>query len=449
MVNMDKQTTLLLVVLLIASSLLTVLPVKAEARTLIVPDDYPTISAAIQNASAGDTVLVRKGTYQETSIQLNKSLSLIAEDVNGIILNLDPPLLKTNILRNWLWIPSSAITINADNVKLQGFTINIPRANYGYGGGLHAEGDRIELIDNRIENNSLYLSGASAIIKGNLFADTLEVIGSNQTISENSIKSLKIQGSYGRISCNKITDNSIMGQLYLNGSFNIISANTFPSVSMEDSSSNLVIANSLGNLVLKRVRHGCSDNLIIKNIVTGNGGFNSGISVQSGSNNTVSANTIRDCDSGLSLSGTVTENSVYLNNFINNSKNMQYYGEADWTLNNRFDNGAKGNYYDDYKGADNNWDGIGDNPFTFEGTRWDSAAGGVVSAGFGQDRYPLMKPVDIDSVNIDLPEWVDMSSQEITGSAEPFPVMPGVIALAVTGIVVGVCLIIYFKKRRR
>jgi hypothetical protein len=32
---------------------------------IVVPDDYPIIQAAVGSAFAGDTVFVRKGTYQE------------------------------------------------------------------------------------------------------------------------------------------------------------------------------------------------------------------------------------------------------------------------------------------------------------------------------------------------------------------------------------------------
>jgi nitrous oxidase accessory protein NosD len=175
---------------------------------------------------------------------------------------------------------------------------------------------------------------------------------------------------------------------------------------MESSNSNIIDDNAFVRLVLEHFGIGCLDNTVIKNRVTGNGGINDGILVMSGSNNTISANNIRNCESSLSLSGSVTEISVYLNNFISNSINIKYYGDADWTSNNRFDNGAKGNHYDDYTGADNKWDGIGDVPFTIKGTRWDNEAGGVVEAGFSQHRYPLMAPFDIERVSIELPNWL-------------------------------------------
>jgi len=441
---MRKSVTLTLVLVLAVSSILNVLSVEGESRTIVIPDDYASIQEAIDNANNGDTIFVKKGIYQEPTLEINKSLSIIGENVYNTTLNLNPPLIEAFILRNWLWIPATAITMNADNVKIQGFTINIPRGDYGFGGGLHASGDTIELIGNKIANNGVYLSGISISVADNSISGTLEVIGSNQTIANNSIqKFLKIQGSHNKITCNTINE-----IIQLNGSSNFASGNSFFMLEMEDSSSNFIIDNFFECLELEERGQFCSDNMIAKNRITGNGGFNSGIWVGSGSNNTVTANIIRDCDSGLRLTGAVTENSVYLNNFINNSINIQYYGDADWTLNNRFDNGAKGNYYDDYKGADNNWDGIGDVPYTIKGTRWDSEAGGVVDAGFSQDRYPLMATIDVDSVTIQLPDWAAHSNPSPESQAsEPFPTAL-VVASTVSVAIVGVDLLVYFKKRK-
>jgi len=118
---------LLLVLVLAALSIISALPVKAEARTLVVPDDYATISLAIENALDGDTVFVKKGTYQESTLEIRKTILLIGEDIDGTILNLDPHSVEAMILHNRLMILSTAIIINAKNVKLEGFTVNIPQ----------------------------------------------------------------------------------------------------------------------------------------------------------------------------------------------------------------------------------------------------------------------------------------------------------------------------------
>jgi len=50
--------------LLMLSALLAI-TVSAGAATITVPDDYPTIQAAIDAASEGDTVFVLAGVYRE------------------------------------------------------------------------------------------------------------------------------------------------------------------------------------------------------------------------------------------------------------------------------------------------------------------------------------------------------------------------------------------------
>ena len=46
-----------------------------NAATIYVPDDYGTIQDAVDNATAGDTIIVRDGTYTE-NVHVNKSLTM-------------------------------------------------------------------------------------------------------------------------------------------------------------------------------------------------------------------------------------------------------------------------------------------------------------------------------------------------------------------------------------
>ena len=83
-------------------------PVKAEPRTIIVPDDYPTIQEAINAANPRDTVSVRNGTYYE-HVVVNKSISLIGEDpINTIIDGGET---------------GNVVCLRANNIKISGFTI--------------------------------------------------------------------------------------------------------------------------------------------------------------------------------------------------------------------------------------------------------------------------------------------------------------------------------------
>jgi nitrous oxidase accessory protein NosD len=69
-------------------------------------------------------------------------------------------------------------------------------------------------------------------------------------------------------------------------------------------------------------------------------------------------------------------NEFYLNNFKNNTLDIEQWGNAT-----TWDNGNIGNYWDKYIGIDNNDDGIGDTPYIINENN--------------QDNYPLMEPVII------------------------------------------------------
>jgi len=447
---MRKSVVSLLILLMVSSGIVTFLPVKAQACTIVVPDDYPTISSAIQNAEIGDTVFVKGGTYQEEVININKSISLIGEGVGKTILSLNPPLVETWIFYNQFWVPDTAIKINANDVRIQGFTINQPNDNYSVSSGIFAVGDRISFIDNAVANRSVYLRGSLLNINCNSIPSALEVVGSNLIIANNTIRNtLKIQGSFTLIYANKIGRGYYSDGIYLNGSSNCVIDNSFSLMEMDDCNSNFVIGNSFVSLHLTKYGEGCFDNIISQNQVNGNLGINDGIWIWNGKNNTISANNICNCGNGLLLGTTGTtavENSIYLNNFMNNTNQVVSLSGSNHTVN-HFDNGVKGNYYDDYQGNDANGDGVGDSPYTIQETRWEEEMKSDVTIVFFQDGYPLMSPFDIEGFRVELPEWASSSILPEPEKSEPFPLMPVAAASVIVALVV-VSLLVYFKKRR-
>ena len=106
---MSKKAALMLILFsLAASSILALQFIKAGSATIIVPDDYSTISLAIENAVDGDTIFVKNGTYTEVLV-IDKALSLKGEDKDATVINGG----KT----------ATVILIRHDNVEITGFTV--------------------------------------------------------------------------------------------------------------------------------------------------------------------------------------------------------------------------------------------------------------------------------------------------------------------------------------
>ena len=69
--------------LLVASLLCDVLCVSVvSGRVLKVPGEYPMINVAISVASDGDTILIARGTYEHTTLNVNKRLTLASDYLN-------------------------------------------------------------------------------------------------------------------------------------------------------------------------------------------------------------------------------------------------------------------------------------------------------------------------------------------------------------------------------
>ncbi|HLC00567.1 MAG TPA: hypothetical protein VJL33_04540 [Candidatus Bathyarchaeia archaeon] len=79
----QKNHSSLILVSLIALSMTAVLPTRAASRTITVPDNYSTISAALRYASSGDTVYVKKGTYAESTLVISRAVTLTGNDTNN------------------------------------------------------------------------------------------------------------------------------------------------------------------------------------------------------------------------------------------------------------------------------------------------------------------------------------------------------------------------------
>ena len=273
-------------------------PKVVSASTINVPEDYATIQWAIGNATAGDTIFVKAGTYYE-NVAIDKSLTL--EGAGNDITIIDGGGTKTGV------------KITADNVNVSSFMIR------NSGDGVHLyECNGVILSGNKITlniNDGIYIeSSNNNTVRGN-------------TITLNGISGLSIQySSSNTISNNVIASNDDEGIfLYDYSNNNTISGNiitshvTWPAISLRDSDDNTMSNNTISNNEL-------------------------GISFAQSYDNTIVGNTILNSeDVGVDLF--YSGGNTLHHNFINNTAKVYR------SYTNAWDNGTEGNYWSDYNGT--------------------------------------------------------------------------------------------------
>ena len=247
---MSKSVVLLFILIFLTTScLIPSLPVQAEPRTLIVPDYYPTITSAIGIAKEGDIIYVKKGTYNETTLEINKTLSLIGEDRSNTIINIYPPIIFGG-LTWWLepvYTYDRPLKIKANNVKLSGFTITSNSSGSNSSGGIRVYGEGSQITDNFIKTGlDLDKTGHNItrnIIRGGIDcgSDTSDILifnnnldgvwtlGSGITIQGNTVFDGGIgMGGYGNTVLENSIENCRMGiALWGNASNNMVYHDNF------------------------------------------------------------------------------------------------------------------------------------------------------------------------------------------------------------------------------
>jgi len=293
---------ILLLVFVFLISLVTLQPAIVRAtslRTIIVPDNFPTIQAAIDNASAGDTVFVRSGTYSQ-NISISKSINLIGENAQNTILTM--PQLYINPV--FPGPPATyIININSNGVNIDNFTINNPNPG-GYGIG--SNGNQNQIIGSEIDS-----IGTGVVVSG-----------SYQYISQNHIANafagLQCSGSYNQIIDNTFSNTGVT----LSGSYNSIAGNfisygTGISISLENANTNLIYNNTVtkGSVYLQS----SNSNIIWNNTISGGGSLLLGDAIRwPASNNFVSGNIIEGAVDWGILMGYGSYNIFYGNLIANN-----------------------------------------------------------------------------------------------------------------------------------
>lgn len=353
---------LVLVLTLIFPALLFPSAGFTSAATVIeVPSQqYPTIQSALIAASNGSTINVAPGVYNE-----NITASIVW--INGTLTTYKDITLQG----------SQNTVINGDvflgafeNLKMDNFIIN---GHLRIGNNMEAFIKDCTFVN--LQVTSLYSYSQNSVFSNLKVTSTFNFAGAGNTLSNSVLNDIALGGNGPGVA----TDSNIIQNNVISGGI------TTPAALRTRIIGNLISGSQVGiNEVPSPFylgRYGAGQSTITNNTITNCG---IGINLISAYNyhlpSTITQNTIKDNTVGLSIQfGSFSpsdRNVIYQNSFLNNKlqENITGDGSDSWSY------GApqNGNYWSDYKGVDNNGDGIGDTPYVINNAN--------------QDNYPLMYP---------------------------------------------------------
>ncbi len=395
--SMGKVLTLLLV-LFLSETIFATLPltVHASSRTIVVPDNFATIEAAIGYANDGDTILVKSGTYDEKPINTTKSLILVGASSQSTFLNITSSATVENFYGFNITTFGRAIEVNANNFTLSGFKIQTN------GGDISFYGNYSTITDNQIAA-PFSAKGGYLNISHNTFLRAHFSSGWGINFNYN----LDVFLSLSNFSNNFVSYDNNMCSMTINGYYNVISNNSISGTYLGIGTTPCFLSGNKITWVLSSFSIASRNSIITKNMVD-TVAYGLG---DDGSNNVIFANQVTNCDEPYGdpfehfplANADDNESSLfYCNNFINSSVPVHgvYSNKID-----SFDNGTLGNYWSDYKGTDSDHDGIGDTPYK------------LLTAN-GTDFHPLMAPFGVSAAPDLMPNWAKDLASSVIGMSD-------------------------------
>ena len=290
-----------------------------EPETIVVPADYSTIKDAVSHAEDGDTVYVKKGTYQESNIIIDKAISLIGEDKEStIITGQSSPFM---LMVNHSQVAISALTLIATNTKQPTVSAIIF--------------DK-ELVAIQLEQSQ------NCNITGNMIENSGNGIWVHSS-SNNLIEANTIWDNYYGIDITGFSTHNLIRNN------DISSSNVGLRFSDKNVNNTVVSANKITSAYTGLFYYFTSQNFVVGNYLA----YNTDATHFVGS----------------------TKNALHHNNFLFNSRDISndssYYDMIRVVKSiNYWDDGKEGNHWDKYGGSGSN--GIGSTPYTINEFNQDS-----------------------------------------------------------------------------
>lgn len=317
----------------------------------------------MDQASDGDTILVKKGIYKEANIKIDKSINLIGEGLPTI-----DGEKKGEI-----------ITIEANNVILDGFKIINVGVSYttDYAAVRVVKSDSFVIQNLELEKLffGIYLQKANngKILNNKVRGEAVTEFNSGNAVHLWYCKNVEVRGNdvqrvrdgiYLEFSDNiTITDNFSKGNVRYGLHFMFSNNNYVINNVFETNGAGIALMFSkfmdLENNVIKKNWGTAAYGLLLKEVndanIKNNHFFKNtvGITVEGSNRLEYSNNDFTSNGYAIKVKGACYENWIIDNNFLYNSFDISYNGRIN---NNKFDN----NYWSNYTGYDLDKNGIGD-----------------------------------------------------------------------------------------
>ncbi len=305
---------LTIMVLAAAAVLVAGAGVGAAEKTWYVDDgggvgiNYTSIQAAVGNASEGDTIEVRSGTYYE-NVNVDKQLVLIGVDTGE-----GKPVVDAGG-------SESTITLSVDCCVVDGFYITGSGSDWGKA-GIRITSEDNEIVNNTVSNNynGIFFEEPSY---GGYSSNNNTV--TNNTVCYNNEMGIYVYRSHNNTITNNTANSNINDGIKLtHSSYNIVTNNVANSnkddgFGLSGDADHNTLINNTANLNYESgiELYKSSNNNFVNNSVSGN---EDGFGLSRSSNNTLISNTANsntDCGfylNGLSNNNTVTNNNISSNN---------------------------------------------------------------------------------------------------------------------------------------
>jgi parallel beta-helix repeat protein len=291
------------------------------------PGNYTDIQDAVDNASAGDTVFVYKGTYHGYVV-ITKSINLIGEEKNTTVI-IGYFAYTVYLLADWVNMSGFTIYTNGrlgEGIRIDSSynhfvdtIIDAPRDR------IRVAGDHNTISGNAIKNCYIFLNGDNNIISDNTITNTyfglcLTGYASDNFISQNAFINSGVLINGDSVGNNIVTDNTVNGRslLYIDNESNAVLDGEAGQILLVNCMNITVQNQDLDNTTVGIQLWNSKNCVISRNTITGD---HYGISL-SGWNNTIQDNTITDNNDGVLVSG--DNNTICGNTVARNAENSIY-----------------------------------------------------------------------------------------------------------------------------